>query len=140
LPEGISNLCAPIYVNRTAEAGAEILFTESMRRRLLSLGRLQTGSCDARIEGEITSVSGAVTVVTSASTLASYRLNGTVVLKLVKEGRALSQVTVSGWEDYLPAAAHAGDVLRTEAQRQAALHRLADTLANEGYSRLANAW
>ena len=74
-------------------------------------------------------------------TLASYRIVVTARLRLTKGGRVLSEATVSGAEDYLPGPASApADVLFPEAQRQAALQRLADVLMRDGYERLASGW
>jgi hypothetical protein len=70
--------------------------------------------------------------------LASYRLTGTVRLRLQRGGRTVSEVTVTGTEDYLPDRQGA-DVLRTEQARGAALTRLAETLARDGFERLATA-
>jgi len=140
LPEGIRSVCAPVYRNRTAEPGLEALFTESMREWLSRSGAASSGGCDATLEGEITSLAGAQTLLTPAETLASYRVSAVVQLKLVKGGRVVAQAEVAGAEDYLPARQPAGDVLITEANRQAAIRRLADALARDGYERLAGGW
>ena len=58
-------------------------------------------------------------------------------LRLVKEGQVLSETVVSGTEDYLQGR---GNVLEAEANRQAALARLAETLMRDGYDRLASTW
>ncbi|HEY8211874.1 MAG TPA: LPS assembly lipoprotein LptE [Myxococcaceae bacterium] len=137
LPEGIRSVCAPVYKNRTAEPGLEALFSESMREWLSRSGVSAT-RCEATLEGEIASIAGAQTLLTPAGTLASYRVSAVVQLKLVKGGRVVAQAEVGGAEDYLPAPA--GDVLVTEANRQAAIRRLSDALARDGYERLAGGW
>ena len=140
LPEGLRSVCAPVYRNRTAEPGLEALFSESMRQWLSRSGvSAPAGGCEATLEGEIVSLAGAQTLLTPAGTLASYRVSAVVNLKLVKGGRVVAQAEVGGSEDYLPARP-SGDVLVTEANRQAALRRLADALARDGYERLAGGW
>jgi hypothetical protein len=69
--------------------------------------------------------------------LASYRAFAEARLRLLKGEQVLSETSVSGTEDYLPGS---GDVLEAEANRQAALHRLSETLMREGYERLARNW
>jgi hypothetical protein len=138
LPEGIRSACAPVYRNRTAEPGLEALFSESMREWLARSG-VSAGGCEATLEGEIVSLAGAQTLLTPEGTLASYRVSAVVRLKLVKGGRVVAQAEVGGSEDYLPARP-SGDVLVTEANRQAALRRLSDALARDGYERLASGW
>lgn len=139
LPEGIRSVCAPTWRNRTAEPGLEALFSESMREWLARSGAAGGERCDATLEGEIVSVTGAQTLLTPAGTLASYRVSAVVQLRLVKGGRVVAQAEVAGAEDYLPERT-SGDVLVTEANRQAALRRLSDALARDGYERLAGGW
>jgi hypothetical protein len=50
----------------------------------------------------------------------------------------LAQAVVTGDEDVL--SAPGGDVLLTEANRQAGLRRLADSMMREGYERLCSGW
>ncbi|ATB32509.1 LPS assembly lipoprotein LptE [Melittangium boletus] len=152
LPEGVSSVCAPVFRNDTPEPGLEALFTRTLRLELVRAGVLGAqGSCDATIEGVVAGVSSAPTIVTepvyegntlvAGSQLASYRASVTVGLRLMKDGAVVSETVVSGNEDFLPGTASvSGDVLEAEANRQAALHRLAETLMREGYDRLANNW
>jgi hypothetical protein len=143
LPEGVHAVCAPIFFNNTAEPGLETLFTRSMREQLVRVGTLgDGGKCDARLEGTVTNVGSSPTILTEPTAdhpaqLASYRAFAEARLRLLKDEKVLAETTVSGTEDYLPGS---GDVLEAEASRQAALHRLSETLMREGYERLARNW
>ena len=138
LPGGISRAHAPVFTNRTLEPGVEAPFTQEFRARLQQAGALGGESDEARVEGEVLSLSGAPTVLDAAGQLASYRLTATIKLQLKKNGRVLSSATVTGTEDYLPDREGA-DVLRTEQARAAALVRLAESLSREGLERLSAA-
>jgi hypothetical protein len=141
LPEGIRSVCAPVFLNQTAEPALGVFFTEALRAQLVRAGVAGgQGGCTGTIDGEVLSIAAGPTVLTNQLTPASYRLQATARLRLQKGGRLLSEVTVSGTEDYLTATGTAADVLAPEAQRQAALHRLADTLMRDGYERLASGW
>lgn len=152
LPEGVRSVCAPVFSNNTAEPGLELLFTRSLRQELVRAGVLGgTGACEATLEGVVEGVGSAPTVVTepvfqgntqlAPPQLASYRASATVLLRLRRDGRLLAETRVSGTEDFLPGTASvSGDVLEVEANRQAALYRLAETLMREGYDRLASSW
>ncbi|WP_224249502.1 LPS assembly lipoprotein LptE [Hyalangium gracile] len=149
LPEGVRAVCAPIFFNETSEPGLETLFTRAMRQEMVRSGTLGDGAaCEARLEGVVTNVSSYPTIVTEPITdengvvvvgpqLASYRAFAEARLRLLKDERVLAETSVSGTEDYLPGS---GDVLEAEANRQAALHRLSETLMREGYERLARNW
>jgi len=144
LPEGVRSVCAPVFQNETAEPGLETLFTRAMRQELLRVGTLGDGAvCEARLEGVVTNVNSSPTILTEpteenpSQQLASYRAFAEVRLRLVKDERVLADTSVSGTEDYLPGS---GDVLEAEANRQAALHRLSETLMREAYERLARNW
>lgn len=140
LPEGVRTVCAPIFANRTAEPALELIFTDALRERLLRAGALSTGACDARLEGEVLGVGSAPTIQTTQGTLAAYRISASARLRLLKGERVLAETELSGNEDYLPGADLRGDVLQTEASRQAALQRLAEALMKDAYDRLANGW
>jgi hypothetical protein len=154
LPEGVRSVCAPVFVNETPEPGLETLFTQALRQELVRAGTLgDGGACEARIEGIVTIVNSSPTIVTEPieevregdvivqpgvpAQLASYRAFAEARLRLIKGEQVLSETSVSGTEDYLPGS---GDVLEAEANRQAALHRLSETLMREGYERLARSW
>lgn len=138
LPRGILRAYAPVFTNRTLEPGVEALFTQEFRARLQQAGALGGEADEARVEGEVLSLSGAPTVLDAAGQLASYRLTATLRLRLLKGGQVLSDATVTGTEDYLPDRQGA-DVLLTEQARAAALVRLAESLSREGYERLTAA-
>ena len=138
LPEGVRSVQAPVFDNRTGEPAAEILFTQAFRDQLTRAGNLGGEAAEATVEGSLDGVA-AGPILASVSTegiakLPTYRLTASVHLKLVKAGRVLSEAVVGGSEDYLSGA----DLLLTEANRQAALRRLAETMMREGYERLAS--
>ncbi|MFP2933835.1 LPS assembly lipoprotein LptE, partial [Pyxidicoccus sp. 3LG] len=133
LPAGVATLCAPVFVNETPEPALETVFTRFLRQELTRVGRLSSGTaCDARVEG-------AVLVVGNSPTIAGnyYRLSAVARLRLMKGGQLLREVAIGGSEDYLLGS---GDILEGEANRQAALDRLAETLMRDGYDRLASTW
>jgi hypothetical protein len=133
LPEGVQSVCAPVFGNETAEPALETLFTRFLRQNLTQAGRLaDKPACQATIEGTVLGVGSSPTIIAN-----NYRVASTIRLRLVKEGRVLGETVVSGTEDYLQGT---GDILEAEANRQAALARLAEVLMRDGYDRLANAW
>jgi hypothetical protein len=136
LPEGIRAVQVPVFANKTAEPGLETVFTQAMRLQLARAGVDSPPSAEAEIQGEILAVSAAPTLVTPAGSLASYRLSISARLRLVKSGRTLSDIPIFGAEDYLPGV----DVVESEANRGAAMQRLAQTLMRDGYDRLATGW
>lgn len=144
LPEGIQSVCAPMLMNRTSESALETIFTQSLREQLTRAGVLGgTGSCEASLEGEILGVGASPTILGFADAgfdraqelrLASYRTTVVVRLHLIKGGRILRATEVAASEDFLPGA----ELLDSEANRQAALRRLADELMRDAYERLAS--
>jgi hypothetical protein len=64
----------------------------------------------------------------------TYRVSATLRVRLFRAGTLLAQTDVAGIEDYLPALR--ADVLTTEANRQAAIRRLATALAADAVARL----
>jgi hypothetical protein len=135
LPQGIREVYAPVFANKTAEPGLETLFTQAMREQLVRAGVAGTSSSQAQLLGEIQNVWGNPTVQTTSGTLASYRLYAQVGMRLVNKGVSVpnAAITVVGQEEYLPGA----NVLESEANRAAALRRLASTLMQDAYDRLA---
>lgn len=131
LPEGIRAVRAPVFENATAESGAEVLFTQALREQLVRAGTLGDDAAEPHVRGVVTSVSSGP-LVSSPGRLPNYRLAASARLALVSRGRELVATDVSGAEDFPPGA----DVLLTEANRAAALRRLADTLMREAYERL----
>jgi hypothetical protein len=86
---------------------------------------------------------GGATIVTTPTeadpteVLASYRVFASIRLRLVKGGQTLSHVDLVASEDFLPGRIDgAGDILLTESNRHAALHRLSERLMREGFDRL----
>ncbi len=149
LPEGIRTLSSPVFVNRTPEPGVEAIFTQALREQLARSGVQGGEVSDAKVFGEVLSLGGGPTLIASDGKLASYRITAWVRLRLVREERTLNEVTVVGSEDYVPARQYIppttgggsfitveGDVLLSEAQRGAAVRRLADTLMRDAYARL----
>jgi hypothetical protein len=95
-------------------------------------------TAEAELRGEVLAVGGGGTILTTPAPgteprLASYRIFVTAKLKLVKGERVLAETDVAGSEDYPPGFE---DILRSESNRQAALHRLAQRLMRDGYDRL----
>jgi Lipopolysaccharide-assembly len=133
LPGGVRHVCAPVIVNRTAEPAAEALFTQALRVQLLREGVAGDGACDATLRGELLAVGGGVGLLGPPVGVVSYRTSASLQLTLARGDEVLGTVQVSGEEDYLPGR----DVLESEANREAALHRLAEVLAREAYTRLS---
>lgn len=138
-PGGVRRVCAPLFVNRTAEPGLEVQFTEALRGQLIRAGRLGD-DCGARITGEILNVWGGPTVFTKAGTLASYRVFATVQVRLFQGDKLLAESPVTASEDYLPSTETNQDILQVEANRQAALRRLSETIARDAYDKLTTDW
>ena len=139
LPEGVRAVRAPMFANNTGEPTAEILFTEAFREQLTRAGTLGGDNSLALVEGTLESIAGGAILsgidrTTGLTKLPTYRLSATVSLRLQKDGRVLATTTVNGIEDYVSGA----DLLLTEANRSAALRRLAEQLMREGYERLAS--
>ncbi|MCP3144778.1 LPS assembly lipoprotein LptE [Pyxidicoccus xibeiensis] len=133
LPEGINSVCAPIFGNETAEPTLETLFTRFLRQELTRVGRLSgTGACDARLEGTVLWIGNSPTIAGNY-----FRIAAQARLRLVKDGQILRETVVGGSEDYLLGS---GDILEAEANKQAALDRLAELLMRDGYDRLASTW
>lgn len=139
LPEGITEVRAPIFGNHTAEPGLEVVFTRAMRHHLARSGIDTRVAAEAELTGEVLGVSGVPTVLTTPTAqdatvkLASYRIFATARVRLAKGERVLNEMEVSGSEDYLPGA----DILQSEANRQAALERLAQKLMRDAFDRLS---
>lgn len=137
---GAHPVFVPTMVNKTSEAGLEVVFTEAMRDQLGRVGILGGASSPARIEGEILAVSAAPAVVSSSSAARpsqalSYRVSVVMRVKLYRGSEFLTQTDVTGVEDYLQG--QRPDILSVESNRVAALKRLAAALAQDAYVRLA---
>ncbi len=136
LPDGIRDVFIPVVVNRTAEPALETVFTAALRDRAARSGTLGGTASAAQIQGEILSVTAVPGQIAPNGTLLSYRVSAVLRVRLVKTAQTLATVDVSGAEDYLSGLRP--DVLTAEANRQAALRRLAATLASDAYERLAS--
>jgi hypothetical protein len=135
-PQGIQHVFAPVVVNRTTEPGLEGVFTEALREQLARSGRLGGEGSEGRLEGELLSVGAAVAQLAPGTSGAlTYRVSATLRVRLFREGTLLALTDVTGTEDYLPALR--ADVLTTEANRQAAIRRLASALAADAVARLS---
>lgn len=135
LPGGLRQVHVPLFSNSTGEPGAEAFFTQALRENYLRAGTLGDADAPGRIDGAILGVASSP-LLASPNRLPNYRFQASVRLTLLKDGVALADLTVSGGEDY-PAGA---DVLSSEANRGAALRRLAESLMREGAERLASGW
>ncbi len=134
LPEGVRSVSVPVFENATSEPGAEAPFTDAFRQGLQRAGRLGGDASEAVLEGKLLGV-GSQTAIAAPNRLPTYRLAATLALKLTKNGRVLAQQTWTATEDF-PSGA---DVLWSETNRQAALSRLAETMAHEGLEWLSSA-
>jgi hypothetical protein len=134
-PQGIHKVFAPVIINRTTEPGLEGAFTEALREQLSRGGYLGGEGSEGRIEGELLSVSGAPAQLgPGTSSALTYRVAAVLRVRLYKDHTLLAQTDVTGTEDYLPALRP--DVITTEANRQAAIRRLASALATDAVTRL----
>lgn len=117
---------APVK-NGTAQAEAGGIFAAELRRELSARGRLEPdGSAAPELAAELAALRTAPSGVGAEGGAASYRIDAE--LRLRAGGY---QDVVSGAEDYLTGV----DVLGTEANRRAALRRLARGLAVEAIER-----
>jgi Lipopolysaccharide-assembly len=140
LAGGSHPVFVPLVVNKTSEAGLDVVFTEALREQLGRVGLLGGENSPAHIDGEIISVSAAPAVLSSssaprASQALSYRVGVVLRVKLYRGSELIAQTDVAGAEDYLQG--QRPDILSVEANRVAALKRLAAELARDAYGRLA---
>ena len=134
-PQGIHKVFAPVIANRTTEPGLEAVFTEAVREQLARGGYLGGEGSEGRLEGELLSVSaGVAQLAPGTSGPLTYRVSALLRVRLFRDQTLLAQTDVTGSEDYLPALRP--DVLTTEANRQAAIRRLASALATDAVTRL----
>jgi len=132
-PEGIRHARVSTFGNRTSEPGLEIHFAQALREQLARSGSLGGKDSEAFITGEVLTTSYWESIRDSSGRLTSYRLAGSAQLRLARKERVLSEITVSGTEEFLVAE----DPLGSESNRAAALRRLASALMREGIERLA---
>ena len=113
--------------NDTAQAEAGGIFGAELRRELATRNRLEPDSSAApELETELVFLRSTPSGVSAAGGAASFRLDAELRLKA-----AGYQDDLVGGEDYLAGI----DVLGTEANRRAALRRLARALAAEAIER-----
>jgi len=99
LPKGIHQVFAPVVVNRTSEPGLEAVFTDALREQLARAGTLGGEGSEARLEGELLSVSAAVAQLAPGTSGAlTYRVAATLRVRLFRNGALLSLTDVSGTE------------------------------------------
>lgn len=144
LPGDVRSVYVPMFVNRTPEPSVEAMFTDALRETLARRGREGGELSDARAEGEITQVVGSSGIVTLRSDggspsfqaeVTTFRVTVHARVRLRRGDETLADIRVSGTEDYLNVA---GSILETEANRRNALRRLANTLMEQAYARLAS--
>jgi hypothetical protein len=140
LAAGARPVFVPVLVNKTSEAGLEVVFTDAFREQLSKVGILGGQNSPAHLDGEILAVSAFPAVVSSSSAprpsqALSYRVSVVLRVKLYRGSELLTQTDVSGQEDYLQG--QRPDILSVESNRVAALKRLAAVLAQDAYVRLA---
>ena len=113
--------------NDTAQAEAGGIFAAELRRELSARGRLEPeGSAAPELRAELVALRTAPSGVGAEGGAASYRIDAELRLRAGDY-----QDTVVGGEDYLTGV----DVLGTEANRRAALRRVARALATEAIER-----
>lgn len=143
LPGGVDAARVVLFSNRTAEPGVESWFTEAFRGELARRGREAGEGAAAVVSGEVTRVAVAPSIFPAvprpgqaigAGAVASYRAEAVATVRLERGGARLAEVTVTGFEDFLPG----GSVLDSEANRRLALRRLAESLMRQAYLRLAS--
>jgi len=142
LGTGTRPIFVPMAINKTSEAGLEVVFTEALREQVGRTGNLGGEKSPAHIDCEILAVNAVPAVIASSSAprpsqALSYRVSVVLLVKLYRGSELLTQVVVSGFEDYLQG--QRPDVLSAESNRVAALKRLATDLSRDAYVRLAGA-
>ena len=124
-------VAAPLFENRTAEPGAEALFTAAAREALARAGTLAPRDEGLVLRGAVEDVSTAP-LVAAPGRLPNYRLSATLAVALWKDGVQVAAATVTGHEESPPGA----DALGSETYRGLALRRLAERVAVEALERL----
>jgi hypothetical protein len=123
---GASPLRVSSFRNSTAQVEAGGLFASALREEVESRGRLNETE-GPTLQGELLAVQSAPSAI-SAAGAAAFRLYADVVLRVVEPAGAISYQDKGTFaEDYLVGV----DVLGTEANRRAALRRLAKAASRE---------
>lgn len=124
LPGGRDIRVAP-FQNYTAQVEAGGLFAAALREELAARGRLAAeGSSGPELTGELISVTSAPSAL-GAQGASAFSVSATVRLRLRDGSSVMYEDQVALGEDYLAGV----DVLGTEANRRAALRRLARSLS-----------
>jgi Lipopolysaccharide-assembly len=121
------------FRNNTAQAEAGGLFTAAAREQLGIRGRLAAeGDPDAPLlSGELVALRSSTSALGAAGA-AVFRLAAELRVRVHRGPTTLYEETAGGSEDYLQAV----DVLGTEANRRAALRRLADSVLRDVLERM----
>ncbi len=123
---GPSPLRVSSFRNSTAQVEAGGLFASALREEVEARGRLSETE-GPTLQGELLAVRSAPSAI-SAAGAAAFRLDADVVLRVVEPaGNVSYEDRGSFGEDYLVGV----DVLGTEANRRAALRRLAKAASRE---------
>ena len=129
---GGSPLRVAAFKNPTAQPEVGGLFAAAAREQLHLRGRLAAeGAPGLTLEGELLGLRVSSSVL-SAGGAGALRVEADLRFRLVEAGAVKAEETVSGGEEFLQGV----DVLGTEANRRAALRRLADALVRMGLERL----
>lgn len=135
LPGGARSVHVPVFENRSQEPSVEAFVTEAVRERYARAGLLGGAASETTLTGVVLGVTASPTVAYGGAQAPTptYQVTATVQVTLARGGVVLGQSVVSSMEEF-PSGA---DVLLTEANRGAALRRLAEALARELVDRLA---
>ncbi len=133
LPGGGRALRAGAFVNQTAMAEAGGLFAGALREALAAHGRLAADGdlSAAQLQGELRVVHDSTSAL-GATGASAFHLDAEVMLRVLGPQGVAYEDDARAGEDYLQGV----DVLGTEANRRAALRRLADKLAREALERM----
>jgi len=136
LPEDIRSVRVPMFDNRTADASAELVFTQAAKDQLDRAGLLGGEGAESTLIGSVVSISSGPFITSSTSpNLArqpGYRVSVSLSLKLMKGDRVVTSAVVNTQEEF-PSGA---DVLLTESNREAAIRRIAESAVRQGLERL----
>jgi hypothetical protein len=133
LPGGGRSLRVAAFVNQTAQAEAGGLFAAAARDALATHGRLayEGDPNAAELTGELRFLHDATSAL-GASGASAFHLDADVMLRVQDGQGVLYEDDARAGDDYLQGI----DVLGTEANRRAALRRLADKLMHEALERM----
>ncbi len=144
LPGNPATVFVPVFRNLTEEPGIEAYYTEALREELSHSGKEGGELSEARIDGEIISIvsNPAIHLVNKSGTvLASYLVNVVVRVSLFLGEEKLKQIEINNQLDFLapqPNSPKQLNVLSVEANRRAAIRRLAKYQMKEALRQLSN--